>query len=107
MPPTAPPGEVGISTGDPDVDMTIDTGTTVTIYCPVTGYNIPTIEWFKDGVMFTDDGRITISSIDLPGADVTSVVTIDDFQPSDAGVYRCSGTNVVGMDFGEVTLQQR
>ena len=105
--PTPPPGVVGISTGDPPDDTPIDPGTTVTIYCPVTGYQIPTIQWFKDGVMFTAGGRITISTANVPDADVTSVVTIDDFQPSDAGVYRCTGTNVVGMDFGEVTLQQR
>ena len=104
--PPPPPGVVGVSTGDP-VDMTINTGTTVTIYCPVTGADTPTIQWFKDGVMLTASGRFTISATTLPGADITSVVTIDDFQPSDAGAYRCTGTNAVGMDFGEVTLQQR
>ena len=99
---------VAINTGNPHPDdIPIDPGTTVTIYCPVTGYQIPIIQWFKDGVMFTAGGRITISTVNIRDADVTSVVTIDDFQLSDAGVYRCIGTNVVGMDFGEVTLQQR
>jgi len=105
--PTVPPGKVGVSTGNPDVDVTIDTGTIVTIYCPVTGYHIPTIQWSKDGVIFTAGGRIRISSINLPEADITSVVTIDNFQPSDAGVYQCTGTNEVGMDYGEVTLLQQ
>ena len=104
--PTPPPDEVGVSTGMPDDMMTVDTGTTVTIYCPLTGANIPSVMWFKDNVMFTAGGRISISTTTLPGADITSVVTITDFQPKDAGVYRCTGNNVVGVDSGQVTLQQ-
>jgi len=95
---------MSISTGTP-TNITVDTGMIVTIYCPVTGLDTPTIGWFKDGVMFTTGGRIRISTTTLPGADITSVVTIDGFEPSDAGTYQCTGTNVAGIDFREVSIQ--
>lgn len=104
--PTAPPGEMTISTGQP-TDIAINTGTTVTIYCPSSGVDHPSIVWFKDDVLILFDGRFSISMIALTGADVTGVLQINNFRPVDAGTYRCTATNLIDSANGEVTLRQR
>ena len=103
--PTPPPGDpdIAVSTGQP-MNATITTGSSVTIYCPSSGIDTPGIEWFRNGVMVVAGGRFTISTTTLPGAVITSVLTIDDFQPTDAGTYTCSAINVVGSDDGSTTL---
>ena len=101
--PTPPPGGVTVSTGIPS-KTTITLGTDVTIYCPSSGINTPSIKWFRDGVMIVSGGRFTISETTLPGAVITSVLRIDDFQSADAGTYSCSANNIVGSDDGTVTL---
>ena len=105
MVPIPIPAHISVSTGTP-TNLTVDTGTIVTMYCPVTGDN-PIIDWLKDDVTFSDGDhdRIMISTTTLPGADFTSVVTIDGFQPSDSGTYQCMAANTVGADIGEVTVK--
>ena len=101
--PTPRPGETTVSTGQP-MNTTITPGTDVTIYCPSSGIDIPSIEWFRNGVMVVVGGRFTISTTTLPGAVITSVLSIDDFQGSDAGTYTCTSTNVVSLADGGTTL---
>ena len=87
------------------MNTSVTTGSSVTIYCPSSGIDTPGIEWFRNGMMVVAGGRFTISTTTLPGAVITSVLTIDDFQPSsDAGTYTCSSTNIVGSDDGSTTL---
>ena len=103
MVPIPIPAHISVSTGTP-TNLTVDTSTIVTIYCPVIGDN-PTIDWLKDDATFSEGDRISISTTTLPGADITSVVTIDGFQPSDSGTYQCMVANKVGVDIGEVTVK--
>ena len=86
------------------MNTTITTGSSVTIYCPSSGIDTPSIEWFRNGMMVVAGGRFTVSTTRLPGAVITSVLTIDDFQPTDAGTYTCSSTNIVGSNDGSTTL---
>lgn len=95
-----------VSAGQPS-NTNIDTGTTVTIYCPSSGVDTPSIVWLRDGVPVTSSGRFTISMTTLAGAVVTGVLIIDNFQPADAGTYHCTATNLVDSANGEVTLLQR
>ena len=89
-------------------DISIDTGTAVTVYCPSSGVDTPSIVWFRDGVPIVSNGRFTISlTTALTGAVVTGVLRIDDFRPADAATYRCTATNLVDSANGEVTLMQR
>ena len=103
--PTPPPNEVTVSTGQP-ANTTITPGTDVTIYCPSSGITTPSIEWFKDGVMVVPGGRFTISTttVTLPYAVITSVLSIDDFQSADAGTYSCTANNIAGSDDGSTAL---
>ena len=104
--PTPPPGEMTASTGQP-TDISIKAGTSVTIYCPSSGVDTPSIVWFRDGVLVTSNDRLTISTTTLLGAVTTSVLRIDKFRPIDAGTYQCTATNFVDSANGEVTLMQR
>ena len=103
--PTAPPGEISLTTSIPSVTH-IDTGTPVTIYCPSSGIDTPTIVWAKDGMTITSGGRFTISTTQLGSEPVTSVLEIDDFQPRDVGIYSCTSTNRGGEVTGIVELTQ-
>ena len=101
--PTAPPGGTTVSTGMPAVTP-ITTGSSVTIYCPSSGIDTPTIVWFKDGTMVTSGGRFTISTTMLGTEPITSVLMIDNFQAGDEGTYSCSSTNRAGTANGETEL---
>ena len=103
--PTAPPGEISVTTGIPSV-TTVDTGTPVTIYCPSSGIDTPTIVWSKNSMTVTSGGRFTISTTQLGTEPVTSVLEIDDFQPGDVGTYTCTSTNRAGEDTGSTKLTQ-
>ena len=102
--PTPPPGETTVSAGRPS-NITVETGSSVTIYCPSSGIDIPGIQWFRDGVMIVSGGRFSITFPRLVGAVITSALRIDDFQPpTDSGTYTCRSTNIVGLADGATTL---
>ena len=53
----------------------------------------PVVMWFKDGVaLLNEPPHIRIRS-NTNGSEVTSVLTIDNFQSSDDGEYYCEATN--------------
>lgn len=104
--PTSLPGEMTASAGLSG-NASVDIGTSVTIYCPASGVDTPSILWFRDGVPITSNDRFTISMATLTGAVVTSVLRISNFRPADAGTYQCTATNLVDSANGEVTLMQR
>ena len=102
--PTPPPGGITVSTGRP-TNTTVNTGTDVTIYCPTSGIDTPTIQWFKDGARVISTSRIRTSTTRLPNTATTGVLAIDDFQPSDAGTYSCRADNVAGTANSSIVLQ--
>ena len=104
--PTAPPGEISLTTGVPTV-TNVDTGTSITIYCPSSGIDTPSIVWSKDGSSITSGGRFTISTTQIGSEPVTSVLEIDNFQPGDVGTYTCTSTNRAGEASGSTELTQR
>lgn len=104
--PTAPPGEISLTTGVPSV-TNVDTGTSITIYCPSSGIDTPSIVWSKDGSLITSGGRFTISTTQIGSEPVTSVLEIDNFQPGDIGTYTCASTNRAGETTGSIELAQR
>ena len=104
--PTAPPGEISLTTGVPSV-TNVDAGTSVTIYCPSSGIDTPSIVWSKDGSSITSGGRFTISATQIGSEPVTSVLEIDNFQPGDVGTYTCTSTNRVGAATASTELAQR
>lgn len=64
----------------------------------VSGTPEPTVDWFKDDQKIKDEGRTII--IDDEEEDLFSLI-IEDSQPQDSGLYKCTAINEVG----EVTCQ--
>ncbi|XP_065906698.1 uncharacterized protein [Dysidea avara] len=99
---TPEPGQVVVSIGI-HTEATVNTGATVFVYCNVTGVDTPTIEWFKDVILISNSTNFNISSTSSDSY-IIEVLTIDSFQPRDAGIYQCVATNIAGADSGNITL---
>jgi len=95
-------GQLVVSIGV-DTEVTVYTGATVLVYCNVSG--TPTIEWFKDGIQ-KQRGVYTVS-ISSSHLYTTKVLTINNFQPQNTGIYKCVATNIAGTDSGNVTLKSQ
>ena len=75
-------------------------GTRFELVCTFTGIPAPEVHWEKDGSLFLlgEDRRIINNTR-------SSQLVINSLALSDAGVYTCSVTNVVGMAIKNVTLK--
>ena len=77
-------------------------GTRFELVCTFTGIPAPEIHWEKDGSLFLlGEGRRVINSTGR------SQLVIYSLTLSDAGVYTCLVSNVVGMDASSVRLEVR
>jgi len=103
---TAPePGQVVVRIGI-HTKFTVSTGATVLVYCNATGIDIPTIEWFKDGMPVNSGRNITVRTTSSH-LYIAEVLTFNNFQPRDAGLYKCQAANTAGIDSRNVTLQSK
>ena len=72
------------------------------LVCSFTGIPAPEICWERDGSLFLlGEGRSIFNSTG------SSQLVINSLALSDAGVYNCSVSNVVGMDASNVRLEVR
>ena len=63
---------------------------------------MPAVTWQKDGVNIITDNR-TVEFKNVDGSDFT--LQISDLEEGDAGVYRCSISNLAGSDSREVRVE--
>ena len=75
----------------------------VVMFCEATGYLRPTIEWFFNGALVTVNENVTIDTVVSPLENttlglgrVTSYLRLSVSRPSDAGVYECVSSNLLG-----------
>ena len=69
------------------------------IFCETTGYPHPTIEWFFNETLVTANENVTIATVEsttLGLGLVTSLLYLNVTRPSDAGVYECVSSNLLG-----------
>ena len=72
------------------------------LVCSFTGIPAPEIHWEKDGsLLLLGEGMRIVNSTGRSQLEIISLLQ------SDAGVYRCSVTNVAGMDTQSVRLEVR
>ncbi|XP_061176195.1 contactin-like [Saccostrea echinata] len=75
----------------------VDIGSKLTWRCEATGIPEPFYEWYKDGVPLTAvPGKLSI---------VRNVLTIQNLDTSDNGMYQCSAQNIHGKSFTEGQLR--
>ena len=75
----------------------------VVMFCEATGYPRPTIAWFFNGAHVTVNEKVTIDTAVSPLENttlglgrVTSYLRLSVTHPSDAGVYECVSSNLLG-----------
>ena len=75
----------------------------VVLFCEATGYPRSTIEWFFSGALVTANESVTIETVVSPLESttlglgrVTSLLYLNVTRPSDAGVYECVSSNLLG-----------
>ncbi|XP_022316570.2 contactin-3-like isoform X2 [Crassostrea virginica] len=75
----------------------VDIGSKLTWRCEATAMPEPVYEWFKDGVRLSNiPGKLNI---------VRNVLTLQNLQTTDNGMYQCSAENIYGKSFTEGQLR--
>ena len=81
------------------------------ILCEATGYPHPSIAWFFNGALVTVNDNVTIDTVVSPLENttlglgrVTSYLRLSVTRPSDAGVYECVSSNLLGRANDSVNL---
>lgn len=75
----------------------VDIGSKLTWRCEATAMPEPVYEWYKDGLLLAViPGKISI---------VRNVLTIQNLEISDNGMYQCSAENIYGKSFTEGQLR--
>lgn len=72
-------------------------GNPLSLDCQVTGQPSPTVIWFRGSAQVLNDTRLRV---DAAGRLVFSAVF-----STDAGVYRCTATNEIGLAAAETVMQ--
>ena len=67
--------------------LSVLSGTTVSIECPVSGVPKPDVTWSRQDNNMATDGRVLVKE---------SVLIITNLTTSDAGVYLCKAVNLAG-----------
>ena len=83
----------------------------VVMFCEATGYTRPTIAWFFNGAPVTVNEKVTIDTVVSPLENttlglgrVTSYLRLSVTRLSDAGVYECVSSNLLGSDTNRTNL---
>ena len=74
-------------------------GMPIILDCNVTSLPLPTIYWFKNGILLNQNYMITLSTWKTF---TTSRLTINNSSVNDQGIYRCNGTNAFGSTVADV-----
>ena len=94
---------VGPTVGNISQDQVVVSPDPVQIFCFTASYPRPTIMWFLNGQPVTANENVTIDTIVSPLEDttlglrlVTGILRLNVTHPSDAGVYECVSSNLLG-----------
>ena len=83
-------------------------GDTVALACTATGRPYPTIQWYKDGVLLTNESLTTIYNEEVEQNGLlftTSILEVCSVGADDRGSYRCVASNSVGNDSFDFDIQ--
>jgi hypothetical protein len=83
-------------------------GDTVALACTATGRPYPTIQWYKDGVLLTNESLIAIYTEEVEQNGLlftTSILEVCSVGADDRGTYTCVAENPAGNDTSEFEIQ--
>ncbi len=86
---------------DKFADVAVNIGETARIQCQYIGHPVPTIAWFKDGKPILDNDQRFVITEESP---TLSVLTINQTNMDDKGVYSVKLTNMAGETEGKMNL---
>ena len=72
-------------------------GETIALVCQAEGNPKPAAVWFKNGHKINETSKVKISSPVAKDKLVTTILTIDDIEYGDSGVYTCEFGNTLGV----------
>ena len=100
--PAAPAGFAPTFVDKPKIDSSAD-GKKVTMWCSVKADPRPSVEWTREGVVVKESSRLSITVVQQK--DVYAIkLELNDPNPTDAGLYKCSVKNVHGQLNANLTL---
>ena len=70
-------------------------GSEVTAQCYSTGKPQPTVNWYKDGTLLSNDGQFSVVETIINSTNVSSLLTIASLTESYEGTYTCFGSNTL------------
>ena len=101
--PSSTPDLVAGGAGRVNVDVNI--GGNVSLYCPTNGVNLPTTMWQRNGITIVDNPpRITVTAGTVNGV-LSLILTIRNVTVDELTTYTCLTINSDGTDRQEVTLR--
>jgi hypothetical protein len=80
----------------------------VALACTATGRPYPTIQWYKDGVLLTNESLIAIYTEEVEQNGLlftTSILEVCSVGADDLGTYSCVASNSAGNDSFEFDIQ--
>lgn len=92
----------------PNVTGPFTEGDTVALACTATGRPYPTIQWYKDGVLLTNESLTTIYNEEIEQNGLfftTSILEVCSVGADDRGTYSCVAENPAGNDTSEFEIQ--
>ena len=92
---------MAVAASKPEVDILQNdehpmSGSSLTLWCRVRGYPVPTITWFKDEKQLNANDRISTN----PDGELV----IKGLGVGDNGVYTCEASNDLGVDRKQVVI---
>ena len=94
----------------PNVTDPFTEGDTVTLACTASGVPYPTVQWYKDGVLLTNDSLTTIYNDEFDRDELqftSSILELCSVNEDDIGTYSCLASNSAGNDSIEFDVQVR
>ena len=92
----------------PNVTDPLTEGDTVALACTATGRPYPTIQWYRDGILLTNESLTTIYNEEVEENGLlftTSILEVCSVGADDRGTYSCVASNSAGNDTREFEIQ--